>query len=346
LGDQSASVVIPTYNRAPLVARAVRSALAAISPGDEVIVVDDGSTDETERVLAPFAGEIRYVRITNGGAGRARNRGVAEARSPLVAFLDSDDEWEPDRLLLGRRLLAARPDVLFCFSDLGSRREGTPDRRKALASWHHDPRPWDEILGPGSWYSSLAELPPGRADFQVHVGDLYAALLTASYVPVQTVLVRRAEAGPALHFGEGLPTYEDWECAARLARAGLAAYLDTETAWQWTHGAPRLTDADEVETATTRIAVVERVWGSDGEFLAREGERVARVLREQQLIRLRGLLGRGQIREARAVLPLVKDAPLSLLTLASLPGPLVRVALALRLAAVRRLHSAGDGAAP
>jgi GT2 family glycosyltransferase len=348
LSDPAASVVIPTYNRARLIARAVRSALAGISPGDEVIVVDDGSTDETERALEPFAGQIRYVRTANGGAGKARNRGVAEARNPLVAFLDSDDEWEPDRLLLGRRLLAARPDVLFCFSDLGGRREGGPDRRHALARWHRDPRPWDEILGPGRWYSSLAQLPPGRPDFRVHVGSLYSALLTTSYVPVQTMLVRRLEAGSALHFGEGLPTYEDWECVARLARAGLAAYLDVETAWQWRHDAPRLTDADELQAATTRITVVERVWGSDQEFLAREGERVGRVIRQQQLVRLRWFLGRGQVRAARAVLPLVKDAPLSLRMLASLPEPFLRTGLALRRLRRSGLQAAlrGDAGGP
>ena len=334
--DQAVSVVIPTYNRARLIARAVGSALAAIAPGDEIIVVDDGSTDDTEHALEPYASRIHYVRAENGGAGKARNRGVREARNPLVAFLDSDDEWAPDRLVLGRRLLAARPDVLFCFSDLGSRREGVPEGHHALAHWHHDPRPWDEILGPGAWYSRLAELPPGRADFRVHVGSLYAPLLSASYVAVQTLLVRRAEAGARLHFGEGLPTYEDWECAARLAGGGLAAYLDTETAWQWKHDAPRLTDADELQEATTRITVVERVWGTDDEFLAREGEQVARVLRQQQLIRLRWLLGRGRVRDARAVLPLVKDAPISHRVLAHLPSPMVRAGLALRHAVLRR----------
>jgi len=80
------SVVIPTYNRANMVGRAVESVLAAISPGDEVIVVDDGSNDGTEGVLKTYAGRIRYVRTSNGGAGKARNRGIEEARHPLVAF--------------------------------------------------------------------------------------------------------------------------------------------------------------------------------------------------------------------------------------------------------------------
>lgn len=110
------SVVIPTYNRADLLVRAVESALAQCLSSDEVIVIDDASTDNTREVLAPFLGRVVYQPILHGGVGRARNEGVRIARNPFVAFLDSDDEWLPGKLELQRRLLTARPDVLFCFS--------------------------------------------------------------------------------------------------------------------------------------------------------------------------------------------------------------------------------------
>src|SRR4051794_14485488 len=96
----SVSVVIPTYNRAHLVPRAVASALANVIAGDEVIVVDDGSTDGTETALAPYRERIRLVNGRHAGAGGARNLGVREARGDLVAFLDSDDEWMPGKLAL------------------------------------------------------------------------------------------------------------------------------------------------------------------------------------------------------------------------------------------------------
>src|SRR5262245_2294166 len=99
------SVVIQTYNRAHLVARAVENALQATQAGDEVIVVDDGSTDNTAAVLAPYRDRIVYHHTTNGGAGRARNIGVHLARHPLVAFLDSDDEWMPAKMYLQRSLM-------------------------------------------------------------------------------------------------------------------------------------------------------------------------------------------------------------------------------------------------
>src|SRR5262245_52413493 len=162
------SVIIPTYNRATLIVRSLRSVLVAIIPGDEVIVVDDGSTDDTTQVLEPYRDRIRYVIAPHRGVGAARNRGVAEARHPLVAFNDSDDEWFPDKLALQRAFMQARPDVLFCFSDLGLRdKDGAESHHGLFRFWHHDPRGWDEILGPAVAYSSITALPPGREDFDV-----------------------------------------------------------------------------------------------------------------------------------------------------------------------------------
>jgi hypothetical protein len=317
------SVVVPTYNRSALVGRAVDSVLAAISTGDEVIVVDDGSSDFTERALERYAGRIRYVRQPHAGAGRARNRGIEEAAHSLVAFLDSDDEWMPDALELGRRVLEARPDVLFTFTDFAAHR-ASGDLRHSLVAWTRDDRRWDEILGPGIPFSAIAGLPPGRPDFQVHVGSLYGALLRAPYVACNTALVRRDRAGTDLHFAEDLPTYEDWECFARLARRGPAAYLDCETAWQWSHEGPRLTDASEFLRAGTRLALLQRVWGSDPWFLAVHRRGYEEACRQQHLRRARWLIQQGRTAEARGELAQVDDAPSSHRLAAALPGPLAR----------------------
>src|SRR5207302_2632362 len=113
-----------------------------------------------------------------------------------------------------------------------------------LARWHNDYRPWDDILAPGLWYSSVATLPEKRADFRVHVGSMYLAEMLSDYVATSTCIVRRVEAGDALRFATDVPVSEDKECFARLAGAGPAAYLDCETSWQWGHGGPRITDAN------------------------------------------------------------------------------------------------------
>jgi len=99
------SAVIPTYNRRDLVVRAIESVLAQTYPVREVIVVDDGSTDGTEGTLcryiatmAPSSRRVHYIRQEKGGAAMARNRGIAEATGDWVGFLDSDDQWLPDKL--------------------------------------------------------------------------------------------------------------------------------------------------------------------------------------------------------------------------------------------------------
>lgn len=92
------SAVIPAYNSAGTLARAVASALAQTCPPAEVIVVDDGSTDDTASVGASFGEPIRLIRRENGGPGAARNTGIRAARGQWIGLLDADDAWLPHRL--------------------------------------------------------------------------------------------------------------------------------------------------------------------------------------------------------------------------------------------------------
>lgn len=92
------TTIIPTYNRAHCIARAINSVLAQTRSSDEIIVVDDGSTDDTEKILAGFGDKVKVITQKNSGVSVARNRGVEAANSDLVAFLDSDDVWSPDKL--------------------------------------------------------------------------------------------------------------------------------------------------------------------------------------------------------------------------------------------------------
>src|SRR2546423_7727277 len=96
LMNVTVSVVVPAYNYARYLPQAIDSALGQTHPPLEVIVVDDGSTDDTPRVLDAYGDRIRAVRQANQGAGAARNAGIAVARGEYVAFLDSDDLWRPD----------------------------------------------------------------------------------------------------------------------------------------------------------------------------------------------------------------------------------------------------------
>ncbi len=105
------SVIIPTYNSARFLPEAVQSALYQTLSPDEVIVVDDGSTDNTEDVLEPFRGRVHYIRQENQGPAVARNRGIAEAKGDLIAFLDADDVWLPEKSELQVKVLWENPRI-------------------------------------------------------------------------------------------------------------------------------------------------------------------------------------------------------------------------------------------
>ena len=325
----SVSVVIPTYNRATLVVRAVSSALASVGLGDEILVIDDDSTDDTAQALARFGNQIRYIKVPHGGAGAARNYGIAAAKHGLVAFLDSDDEWFADKLELQRNIMRARPDIAFCFSDFSVRDRSDQAFPHYLKNWHNDPRPWDQILGPGFCYSSIASLPPGRDDFMIHVGDLYLPLMARLYIGTFTLLFRKDLPGGAPAFPVDLPTYEDWQFFGELAKRGPGAYLDCETAIQHGHNMPRLTNADALIQAETRIKLLERVWGSDSEFLARHGNAYREVIEDQRRRRkfyaAKKLLKAGRMREARAAFADIAECPISCRVLLYFPGYAVRM---------------------
>lgn len=108
------SVVIPAYNAGWCIGKAIDSVLAQSFRDFEVIVVNDGSTDETASVLSRYGDALRVVDQANGGMSHARNSGIRMARGEFIAFLDSDDWWLPEKLARQVALMRARPELGFC----------------------------------------------------------------------------------------------------------------------------------------------------------------------------------------------------------------------------------------
>lgn len=111
------SVIIPTYKHAQYVATTIESVLNQTIRGTEIIVVNDGSPDNTDEVLQPYvsSGAIRYVRQPNAGQASARNRGIDLARGEYIALLDDDDLWPVDKLEWQVAALTARPEKVLAF---------------------------------------------------------------------------------------------------------------------------------------------------------------------------------------------------------------------------------------
>ena len=177
------SVIIPAYNSAGFLAEAVESALGQTYPQVEVIVADDGSTDETPAVAAQFAGRIEYVRQENGGTASARNAALRRARGEFVALLDADDRWLPHKLARQIPVFRESPRVGLVCAGV---------------------RFFSEYAGQPGW----EELPPDRLTL--------ADLLAQRMPPSQTTVYARAALDAAGGFDETLRGGEDWDAALRV----------------------------------------------------------------------------------------------------------------------------------
>jgi glycosyltransferase involved in cell wall biosynthesis len=321
------SIVIPTHNRATLVKRAVDSVIAQCIEGDEVIVVDDGSTDGTEAALQPVRDQILYVRVPHGGAGKARNAGLLRARNPLIGFLDSDDEWMPHKLQLQRALLQRRPKILFCFSDLAYRFTSGEELHGIMTQEYTEPRIWD-LLDASVAYSSIAPLPEGHPDFRVHVGDLYPSQMARGFVQVNTLLYRRSDI--AVSFPEDLRTREDWEFVGRLSKQGLAAYMDCETSWIYKHEGSQLMNLPYVIYLEDRLKLLERVWGCNDAFVRTHSKTYSEVHDDLYWRLMREWLCTGRTKDAREELARHGEIPWQFHLLTRQPALVNRVAFRLR----------------
>ncbi|TMQ64248.1 MAG: glycosyltransferase family 2 protein [Candidatus Eisenbacteria bacterium] len=199
------SVVIASYNMARYLPDAIHSALAQSYSPVEIHVVDDGSTDETERVMETFAGnpQIFYHRQKNGGQSRAKNRGIRESRGPFVAFLDADDMWSPDKLELQIPLFQDAPRVGVVYTDF-------------------------QCIDAAGTY-----LPTTRPVY--HSGAISGKLLIKNFVTGMTSVVRRECFDAVGAFDEDLPMSVDYDLWLRISTKYEFRVLDRVTYYyrQW-----------------------------------------------------------------------------------------------------------------
>jgi glycosyltransferase involved in cell wall biosynthesis len=214
------SVVIPTFNAAAFLRGALESVFTQTFSDHEIIVVDDGSTDETAEVLGSLPGPLRLLRQQNQGVSRARNRGVSESRAPWVAFLDADDLWLPRKLERQMDALRGQPDRAVCataFTVVDERLE--PIERRGCS--------------------------PGP--------DLRDLLLQGNLIGTpSTVVCRRSLVLEAGGFDESLSQCADWDLWLRLRRRSPFVCLNESLVLYRTHAtnmsrSVRLLERDSVK---------------------------------------------------------------------------------------------------
>jgi glycosyltransferase involved in cell wall biosynthesis len=204
------SVVIPTYNRAALIARSLHSVLNQSYRDFEVIVVDDGSTDETAGVVAGFRDQrITYTRLArNTGAGAARNVGIQASKGKFLAFQDSDDEWLPEKLSKHMLVFAqGSPKLGVVYSD----------KQRLLKN------------GTTRYHESPAIVPGRLVNPTTQFYQVFR-------LGIQSIVMKRECLDAAGYFNEALPALEDLELFIRLSKCcdfchipePLVKYYETE----------------------------------------------------------------------------------------------------------------------
>ena len=235
--DPLVSIITPTYNRAYCLPDTLDSALAQTHANVEIIVVDDGSTDNTREMLEQRYGHdprVRYVYQENKRVAAARNLGLSLAQGDYVAFLDSDDRWDPWKLEIQVACLNRYPELGMVWTNM---RAVDPDNNlvneRFLRTMYSAYR-WftNETLFDSS--SSLATLAPALkphiGDARFYWGDIYSKMIMGNMVHTSTVLLRRDRAQRVKEFNTKFqPTGEDYDFHLRTCREGPVGYLDLST---------------------------------------------------------------------------------------------------------------------
>ena len=225
--SQLVSVIIPAYNQGHFLAEAVDSVLAQTYADVEVIVVDDGSTDNTAEVAQAYQDpRVRYVYKENGGLSSARNEGLRHAQGDFISYLDSDDCFLPEKLTILLGALADTPELGF----VAGQAIPVDEHGNHVGKRFETPLP-----------SDLRELLLGNP---LHVGS---------------VLVRRTWQDQVGFFDETLRSYEDWDMWLRLAQAGCQMlYVAKPVSLYRFHTAQMTRDGRQMTTAT--FAVLDKLF--------------------------------------------------------------------------------------
>jgi glycosyltransferase involved in cell wall biosynthesis len=233
--DGLVSVIVPTYNRAFCISRAIDSVGAQTWSNWEVVIVDDGSTDDTARLIASSYGHdprIRYVYQKNAGVSAARNAGIRESRGDYVAFLDSDDVWKPWKLEVQLACFKYFPEVGMVWTNFEAMdTAGIVVNRHYLTKMyttHERFGSFEKLFKGSELLSKVVAIPDGEdADTRIYRGNIYTEMLRGNLVHTSTVILSRARMEKVKGFNEEFAlSGEDYDFHFRTCKWGEVCLID------------------------------------------------------------------------------------------------------------------------
>jgi len=263
------SVIIPTYNRAKLVCESIDSVLAQSFHDYEIIVVNDGSTDNTARELQKYGNKIRYYEQANGGVNKARNFALSKARGEYIATLDNDDLWQHNKLELQVKILDNLPEIAFTFSNFSIYKSQDNIQPNGIQTWYSSPKSWNNFYKKSIKLNEFTNKynTSSLGNTNLFIGDIYYASLQTYYVLPSTALFRRSMIPENVKFVEHDPICGDWDFFARLSRDSQVAYLDYDTTFNRSHeDEVRITRTNWKKQLELRIDFIERLYLRDKVF--------------------------------------------------------------------------------
>jgi glycosyltransferase involved in cell wall biosynthesis len=220
------SVVIPAFNAAQTLSETIRSVLAQTYAPIEIVVVDDGSTDDTAQVLDSFGSTIKCVRKPNGGLASARNAGCAAAQGEYIALLDADDLCTPQRIAVQIAVFKAAPDIVLACSDFDAFGADGTNRPLHAATYYSAVR--EAAGGFAGLFPVKQQLQaaPEQAPLVLHTGTLYPVLALGNVVHPPTCMFRRGLFTAVGGFDESIRNMCDWDWLVRASRCGAFGYIE------------------------------------------------------------------------------------------------------------------------
>ena len=204
------SVIIPTYNREKTIKRCIDSIVNQSMPPYEIIVVDDGSTDQTLEILNKFYPDIKVIKQRHKGAQAARNAGIHAAQGDYIAFLDSDDEWMPYKLELQVRELSKNPDAVICGEGIMQE-----DWKGAIPKVYDTKERKNNRMGRKRLFKLR-----GKS------GYVYKEILGDSFCLFQALLTSKKNLLDIGMLDENVPSYQEWDTGIRLAKRYKFIFLN------------------------------------------------------------------------------------------------------------------------